>query len=87
MQGDAAANEAEESSLCPGSESSACESNSQGIGGSLIQSLTSIVGELALTGTEALTLAQICVILAVSGTLAIRAGRRRSSTDPPDEDA
>ena len=86
-QGDATAIEAEEASPCPGSESSGCESTFHAIGGPLIQSLTSIVGALALTGLEALTLAQICVILAVSGTLAICAGRRRSNTDPPAEDA
>jgi outer membrane biosynthesis protein TonB len=86
-QGDAAAREAENTSPCSGSESSSCESTFQAIGGPLIQSLTSFLSELAVTGSEALTLAQICVILAVSGSLAIRAGRRRSNTDPPDEDA
>ena len=55
----------------------------------MVQSLTSIVGALALTGLEALSLAQICVILAVSrNTQRSDAGRRRSTHPiPPDEGA
>jgi hypothetical protein len=38
-------------------------------------------------GSKAVALVLICVILAVAGALAIRAGLRRSTTDPPAEDA
>jgi hypothetical protein len=84
------------------------EKNVPGSIGSWIQSVASILDELASTGdarvraadgtslcpgsecgsifdasgSEALTFILVCVILAVAGTLAIRAGRRRSSTEP-----
>jgi hypothetical protein len=38
-------------------------------------------------GTKALALVTICVILAIAGTFAVRAARRRPSGDPPGEDA
>lgn len=85
----------------------------QGGDGSWIQSVASILDELAsigdapvraaegtslcpgsecgstfdAIGSEALALVLICVSLAVAGTLAIRARRRRSSTEPAAEDA
>jgi hypothetical protein len=38
-------------------------------------------------GRKAVALLTICVILAVAGTSRVRAARRRSSGDPPGEDA